>query len=92
MAPSAIASGQPRPGTRACATTATAAALARTSPTASEATVGNSVRRERIDVKKAATYTIGGTNTMRTTSPSISICGSPGTSPSANPPTRRTIG
>jgi hypothetical protein len=54
MAPSANAAGQPSPSMAAWATTATAAAVTRTSPTAAAEIARASARRSRGEEKKPA--------------------------------------
>ena len=92
IAPRVKATGQSRPGTSACATTATTATVARTRPMASEAIGRAWARKSRIEVKNAAMYSSGGRNSRKTSSGASSTSGNPGTRAVMSPPITSTIG
>ena len=92
MAPSAKATGQLMPGMTALATTATAAVVTTTSPTARRV-IGRRLRRKsRSEVKYAADHRMGGRKIRNTISGSRGTTGSRGTKLSASPPSTRKIG
>ena len=91
IAPSAndIAHGNP---ITSCPITATAPAVARTSPIADNEITRASERRDRRSAKNAEAYSSGGRNTSSTSSGSSWMSGIPGTRPSARPPITSGIG
>ena len=92
IAPRANAAGQVIPSTMAWAVTATATAVARTSPTADIEIARASARRSRGEAKKPAQYSSGGRNATRTSSGGSSTAGMPGTNPRTSPPRTSRIG
>ena len=92
MAPRASATGSVIAGTMARARPATTNVLASTRPIASETMFPSSLRKLRIGVKNAATYTIGGRTSRRMVSGSTSNRGTPGMDPRRSPPTRSRTG
>src|SRR5436190_7217162 len=92
IAPRTKAAAQGRPGTRACAATATAHTVASTSPTVARVSPRRLARRSLKFAKIDAPYRSGGRKTTSTTSGSSFTSGSPGTNPNRAPPTTSTIG
>ena len=91
MAPKASAGAQSSPTTK-CVTPATTTAVTTTSRIDSRAIGHTSVLRSRTGDSIAATNRSGGRNTSRTSSGSRWSFGSPGTNPSARPPSTNRLG
>ena len=92
MAPSMMAAAQLSPGNSQCAMAATAAVVAKTSPTASMEIGRRLARNSRRDVKYAAAHRIGGRKTRKIRSEFKRTVGKPGIKARTRPPMTNNMG